>query len=336
MDFDKSMPWKEVKNKKQDMAKASDTDNDMIKMETKTSEKNDVNMKKVKVTFAIRVPKDTTSFSPAKIHIDALHEMHKFDELLIIFNHDGNKTINIKAAMTDAKYKESFKPIEKRVGRGTGWISISHEIFMMSKAAECKESIFPFLKKNKAFLYVNPKHGLEHFMAIGVLFSPNPDYTWHDELAELLIEMMKSVVTDEENNILGSTGTNEPKIILSLNIQMIRNSIPTQTTLVALKIRVPNEKQKIYIDILKHLYEKAEEGEAIIPNKLGKFFPYYMKSKMPEVFNFLMRQQNTDMADTTVIPIFGYTPEAQKQQIHINREETTVELAMATTKKTGN
>jgi hypothetical protein len=76
----------------------------------------------------------------------------------------------------------------------------------------------------------------------------------------------------------------------------------------------------------------SEEGEAIIPTKLGKFFPYYMKSKMPEVFNILMRQQNSDMADTTVIPIFGYTPEAQKQQINIDGKATTVELAMATTK----
>jgi hypothetical protein len=34
----------------------------------------------------------------------------------------------------------------------------------------------------------------------------------------------------------------------------------------------------------------------------------------------------------TIIPIFGYTPEVQKQQITIDGETTTVELAMATTK----
>jgi hypothetical protein len=45
-----------------------------------------------------------------------------------------------------------------------------------------------------------------------------------------------------------------------------------------------------------------------------------------------MRQQNADMAGTTVIPIFGYTPEARKQQIRLDNEETTVELALATTK----
>jgi hypothetical protein len=57
-----------------------------------------------------------------------------------------------------------------------------------------------------------------------------------------------------------------------------------------------------------------------------------MKSKMPKVFKFLMRQQNADMADTTVIPIFGYTPEAQNQKINMDGKETTMELAMATTK----
>jgi hypothetical protein len=38
------------------------------------------------------------------------------------------------------------------------------------------------------------------------------------------------------------------------------------------------------------------------------------------------------MSNTTIIPIFGYTSEVQKQQITIDGESTTVELAMATTK----
>jgi hypothetical protein len=118
-----------------------------------------------------------------------------------------------------------------------------------------------------------------------------------------------------------------------LNIQTIGNNTSKPTTSVALEIRVPNEKQKIYINILERLYKKSQDEEIIIQNKMGKFFPYYMKSKMPEVFDFMMRQQNANMAETTVIPIFGYTPEAQKQQINIKGEMTTVELAMATTKK---
>jgi hypothetical protein len=69
----------------------------------------------------------------------------------------------------------------------------------------------------------------------------------------------------------------------------------------------------------------------MVPNQLGKFFPYYMKSKKPEIFSFLMRKQNADMATTIAIPIFGYTPEARNQKIEIEGEETTVKLALATT-----
>jgi hypothetical protein len=209
-----SVPWTEVKHKTQSLTIE------------KTKETDDMSMKKVKVTFAIRVPKDTANFSPAKLHLDALHEMHKFDESLIVFNSEGDKKINIKKPMLD--YKETFKPVEKRVGRGTGWISISHVILMTRKASECKEAIFPFLKKNKFFVYINPKPGLEHFAAIGILFGPNPDYTWRDELADLLIETMKTSITDEETSTLGKT----------------------PTTAVALEIRVPNKHKSTYIDIL--------------------------------------------------------------------------------------
>jgi hypothetical protein len=142
---------------------------------------------------------------------------------------------------------------------------------------------------------------------------------------------MKSIITDEEKAILGETSEHEPKILLSLNIQAIGNNTPTLTTSIALEIRVPSGQEKFYIGILERLYETAQDEISIIPNKLGKFFPYYMKSKMPEVFNFMMRQQNADMASTTIIPIFGYTPEARQQQITIDGELTTIELAMATT-----
>jgi hypothetical protein len=313
-----SVPWTEVKRKNQ----STTTE--------KVDETENMSMKKVKVTFAIRVPKDISNFAPAKLHIDTLHEMHKFDESMIVFDSAGDKKINIEGPMLD--YKDTFKPVEKRVGRGTGWISISHTLLMTKKASECKEAVFPFLKKNKVFLYINPKPGLEHFAAIGILFGPNPDYIWRDELADLLIDTMKTVITDEEKNILGTSDSNEPKIILSLNIQTVGNTIPTPTTTIALEIRVPNEQKSTYIDILQRLYENAQEQETIIPSTLGKFFPYYMKSKMPEVFNFMMRQQNAEMADTAIIPIFGYTTEVRQAKIQIDGQETTVELAMATTK----
>jgi hypothetical protein len=143
---------------------------------------------------------------------------------------------------------------------------------------------------------------------------------------------MKSEITDDEKAILGETSEREPKIILSLNIQAIGSNNPTPTTSVALEIRVPSGQEKIYIGILERLYENAQDETTIIPKNLGKFFPYFMKSKMPEVFNFMMRQQNSDMASTTIIPIFGYTPEARQQQIDLDGEKTTVELAVATTK----
>jgi hypothetical protein len=38
------------------------------------------------------------------------------------------------------------------------------------------------------------------------------------------------------------------------------------------------------------------------------------------------------MQSTSIIPIFGYTPAARQQQIKIDGEVTTVELALATTK----
>jgi hypothetical protein len=55
-----------------------------------------------------------------------------------------------------------------------------------------------------------------------------------------------------------------------------------------------------------------------------------LKSKMLEVFNFMMCQQNAAMLETTIIPIW-YTPEARKQQITIEGQQTMVELALATT-----
>jgi hypothetical protein len=318
MDVDKaiqeSVPWTEVKRKNQ-----NPTTLDTTNMDTNNqSDDLDHTMKKVKVAFAVRVPKDTTDFSPAKLHLEALHEIHKCDESLIVFNFSGKVKVNFETAMTDNQYKETFQPVEKRIGRNPGWISISHEIYSTTKASECKEKIFPYLKKNKIFLYINPKPGLEHFAAIGILFGPNPDYMWRDELATLLIETMKPVVLEEEKVTLGVTmDNNEPKLILSLNIQAIGNSNASApaTTSVALEVRVPSVHKKLYIDILEHIYKKAQDKEIVIPNKLGKFFPYYMKAKMPEVFNYLMRQQNANMSNTTIIPIFGW--------LHTERAKTT-------------
>jgi hypothetical protein len=288
-------------------------------------------MKKVRVTLTIRSTKNN-DFNPAMLHIDTLHELHKFDESLIVFNTTGDNKINIESSISESRYKELFKPMEKAHKNGQFTVSISHYVYLTEKASACKEAIFPFIKKNKVFVYFNPKPGLKHFTAIGVLFGPNPDFTWRDELADLLIDTVKQEITQDELQQIGTTENGEPKIILSLNTQTIGISKPTPTTSVALEIRVPTGLERTYTNLIERLYEKAENEELIIPNKLGKFFPYYMKSKMPDVFHFLLRQQNAEMQKTTIIPIFGYTPAARKQQIIIDGENTTVELAVATTK----
>jgi hypothetical protein len=86
MDVDKaiqeSVPWTEVKRKNNN-AISSETTKDEI--EPNKSDDQELTMKKVKVTFAVRVPKDMKDFSPAKLHIEALHEIHKFDESMIVY-----------------------------------------------------------------------------------------------------------------------------------------------------------------------------------------------------------------------------------------------------------
>jgi hypothetical protein len=124
---------------------------------------------------------------------------------------------------------------------------------------------------------------------------------------------------------------NQPQILLSLNTQTLGISTPVETTSVALEIRVPTGSERIYTNILERLYEKAEKQEIIVPSKIGNFFPYYMKTKLAETFSILMRQQNAEMFNTAVIPIFGYTPSARQQRIKLDGEDTTVELAVTTT-----
>jgi hypothetical protein len=276
-----SMPWTKVTNKKEG--------------NTESSNNMDSTMKKVRVTLTIRSTKNN-EFNPAKLHIDMLHKLHKFDESLIVFNTTGDKKVNIESLISATRYKELFKPMEKAHNKGIVTVSILHYIFLTEKPGSCKEAIFPFLKKNKIFIYFNPKPGLEHFTAIRVLFGPNPDYIWRDELADLLIDTMQPEITAEEAKTMGTTEDGKPKIFLSLNIQTIGNSKPTETTTVVLEIRVPTGLERTYTTIIERLYEKSsDEGKVIIPTKLGKFFPYYMKSKLPDIFTFLMRKQNAEM-----------------------------------------
>jgi hypothetical protein len=149
---------------------------------------------------------------------------------LIVFDTSGDSKINIESSISETRYKEAFKPVEKKHNNGIITISISHYILLTENAGKCKEAIFPFIKKNKIFIYFNPKPGLEHFSAIGVLFGPNPDHTWRDELADLLVETMKSEITPEEMDTIGKTEEGTPIILLSLNTQILGVNKPVATT----------------------------------------------------------------------------------------------------------
>jgi hypothetical protein len=103
MEIDKaiqeSMPWTEVKNKKDG--------------KIEEPECADSTMKKVRVTLTIRSSKNN-DFNPAKLHIDTLHELHKFDESLIVFNTTGDNKVNIESSISESRYKELFKPMRTK------------------------------------------------------------------------------------------------------------------------------------------------------------------------------------------------------------------------------
>jgi hypothetical protein len=50
--------------------------------------------------------------------------------------------------------------------------------------------------------------------------------------------------------------------------------------------------------------------DIILDPKIGVFFPYYAKSERPQLFERLMRKQNSDMSSSSVIPVFGLTEQA--------------------------
>jgi hypothetical protein len=97
-----SVPWTKVKRKNSNTPPVETKDKEPMQ-----EEEQELSMKKVKVTFAVRVPKDTTNFSPAKLHLEALHEIHKFNGSLIVFDHSGEAKVNFETSMTDMQYKET-------------------------------------------------------------------------------------------------------------------------------------------------------------------------------------------------------------------------------------
>jgi hypothetical protein len=299
---------------------AKDTDNNWTQVQSKKNNSSQVrndsensNMVKTKVTIKLRVPKDKPAgFSAAEIHIATIKELLKQDEKLITLDHSGNNQINIHKTFGDEKYKEWFQPREQKFAAGGGQISVAHYVLSETKSFN-KTIMYPFLKKNNVFLYFNQREGLEHFSAIGVLFGPHPDYSWRQDTIDCLEATMKAELTPDERQSM--TKNDKAQIVVQLTPQPINNSKFSKVSSVALEVRVPAEHARIYTAVLDRLNERAstlEQGDVdlILDPKIGVFFPYYAKSERPQLFERLMRKQNSDMSSSSVIPIFGLTEKA--------------------------
>jgi hypothetical protein len=292
--------WKTVQNKK--------SNSGQVRNESTTS-----NLVKTKVTITLRVPKDKPAgFSAAEIHLATIKELSKQDENLITLDHAGNNQINIHKGFGDEKYKEWFKPREKKFASGGGQISVAH--YVLSELTSFNKTLmYTFLKKNNVFIYFNQREGLEHFSAIGVLFGPHPDYSWRQDTVDSLEMTIKAELTPEECKSL--TKNAQAQVVVQLTPQSINNNKFSKVTSVALEVRVPAEHARIYTEVLDRLNERASllgEGEVdiVLDAKVGTFFPYYAKSERPQLFERLMRKQNSEMSSSSVIPVFGLTETA--------------------------
>jgi DNA-directed RNA polymerase subunit F len=292
--------WKTVQNKR--------NNHDQVRNDNENS-----NLFKTKVTITLRVPKDKPAdFSAAEIHLSTIKELCKQDENLITLDHAGNNQINIHKAFGDEKYKEWFKPREKKFASGGGQISVAHYVLSEVKSFN-KTLMYTFLKKNNVYIYFNQREGLEHFSAIGVLFGPHPDYSWRQDTIDSVEMTIKAELTPEEKEKL--TKNSKAQVVVQLTPQPINNSKFSKVTSVALEVRVPAEHARIYTKVFDRLNERASllnkgEVDIILDPKVGTFFPYYAKSERPQLFERLMRKQNSDMSSSSVIPVFGLTENA--------------------------
>jgi hypothetical protein len=300
---------------------AKDTDNNWTQVQNKKSNSGQVrnesensNMVKTKVTITLRVPKDKPNgFSAAEIHLATIKEMCKQDSKLITLDYSGTTQVNIFKPFSDEKYKEWFQPREKKFANGGGQVSVAHYVLSETKSFN-KTLMYPFLKKHGVYIYFNQREGLEHFAAIGVIFGPHPDYAWRQDSIDSLETTMKADLTPEEREKL--TKNSKTQIVIQLTPQQISNSRFSKVSSVALEVRVPAEHARIYTEILDRLNERAsllEKGEVdlVMDQRIGTFFPYYAKSERPQLFERLMRKQNSEMSSCSVIPIFGLTDNAR-------------------------
>jgi hypothetical protein len=124
---------------------------------------------------------------------------------------------------------------------------------------------------------------------------------------------IKAELTTDEKEKLSKNS--QAQVVVQLTPQTINNSKFSKVTSAALEVRVPAEHARIYTEILDRLNERAsllEQGDVdiVLDPKVGVFFPYYAKSERPQLFERLMRKQNSEMSSSSVIPVFGLTEKA--------------------------
>jgi hypothetical protein len=312
-----SMPWTEVKNKKETPdinKKPSFNSKAKAKLDAMKSA-----MKKTKLSIVIRIPNDAPDdYSVAETHFATIREISKQDSNLIVLDSKGNNQVNIHKSFGPDKYKEAFQPREKNFNNGTVQVSIAH--YILSEVENFSKSLLiNFLRKNKVFIYFNQRDGLEHFSPIGVLFGPHPELSWRQDTVERIEKLIKADITPEECEAI-KTKLSDPKVVISMVPQQIANQKFSKTTSTALEIRVPAEHEKVYLNILNRLNERAStlsQGDVDITfdDSLGIFFPYYAKRSRPQLFESLMRKQNTEMNATSAVPLFGLSPEALEYEV---------------------
>jgi hypothetical protein len=118
------------------------------------------------------------------------------------------------------------------------------------------------------------------------------------------------------------TKNSKTQVVIQLTPQQISNSRFLKVSSIALEVRVPAEHARIYTEILDRLNERASllakgEVDLVLDSRIGTFFPYYAKTERPQLFERLMRKQNSDMSSCSVIPVFGLTDNARHSTVKI-------------------
>jgi hypothetical protein len=97
--------------------------------------------------------------------------------------------------------------------------------------------------------------------------------------------MMRADLTPDERETL-SKMTKNPRLVIQLTPQLISNKKFLKTTSVALEVRVPVEHERIYLEILDRLNERAsllQEGEVdiVLDERIGIFSPTMQRRTAP-------------------------------------------------------